>query len=77
MAKRNYYTLAIMEDDGKWYPQFGDYDLQCVKDERAEFKKNGVPFINMKIVTTGVRQSEVNAAIAKLNSGDCLSVATA
>lgn len=33
-----YYTLFTREDDGKWYPQFGDYDRKTVIDEMREYR---------------------------------------
>jgi hypothetical protein len=32
---RKYYTLFIRED-GRWGPQFGDFDRQCVTDEARD-----------------------------------------
>jgi hypothetical protein len=65
MSKRKYFTLAIKED-GVWAPQFGDYDRECVEQERvdtyAEHKK-----ANWRILATSGHQRDINAAVAALN----------
>lgn len=38
MNVANYYTLFTKEDDGKWYPQFGDYVRNVVIDEIASYR---------------------------------------
>jgi|TARA_B110000977_G_scaffold159447_1_gene203358 hypothetical protein len=35
---RLYYTLFTREDDQTWYPQFGDFDRETVKEEVAEYR---------------------------------------
>lgn len=68
MAKaRTYYTLAIRRD-GKWSPEFGDYDRDNVNDEwESYFHGDCVPRDDLRIVTSGDAQADVDAAIAALN----------
>lgn len=69
MAKSKvYYTLAVLED-GKWAPQFGAYQKRVVMEERDDQYAggHGVPLKNLKIITSGEKQSEIDAVIAKLN----------
>lgn len=67
---RKYYTLCIRED-GIWAQQFGDYDrmtvsfeVDCLR-ERGSIKKG-----DYKILTTGPKQADINAAVAALNVGE-------
>lgn len=68
---RTYYTLVVRQEDGKWYPQFGDYDRSTVADEadNTYWNRNGGSYRrqDMKIVSSGARQQDITAAIAKLN----------
>ena len=69
MAQRKYYTLAE-RTDGVWSPQAGDYNLDDIKQERLDrhecwpFPKLG----DLRIVTSGPTQREIDAAILALNS---------
>jgi hypothetical protein len=61
---RKYYTLCI-RFDGKWSPEFGDYSREVVQEEmetESYLRKN------MRIITTGARQSDITTAVASLNS---------
>lgn len=66
MARR-YHTLAIRED-GRWAPQFGDYDKDAVLQERedsyGETKRR-----DWRVITTGDKKADIDAAIAALNAG--------
>lgn len=67
-----YFTLVERTPDGPWGPQFGDYDKQCVEDERADMLYAGAGRIrakDLRIVRSGDTQAEIDAAIAKLNGG--------
>lgn len=66
---RKYHSL-IQRIDGRWYPQFGDYDRECVAEERRGMIEGfpGEKAANLKIITTGPKQADIEAAIAKLNS---------
>lgn len=62
---RTYYTLATLDKaSGLYHPQFGDYDLETVQDEREEYKEKGE---RTKIVRSADDQASVNAAVALLN----------
>lgn len=63
-----YYTLLTRDDPMQdWSIQFGDYDRECVEEERKDSYsscKKG----NWKIIKTKTaRQSEINSCISKLN----------
>ena len=65
----SYYVLAIRES-GRWSIAFGDYDRDCVEQERddsycndySNFRKS-----DCKILKVGPAQSAIEAAVAKLN----------
>ena len=66
MAK--YHTLAVYEG-GRWSPEFGDYDRETVEYEREalepQYRRR-----DTKIITTSDAQSDIEAAVAKLNAND-------
>ena len=62
-----YFSLLIKEG-GKWRVEFGDYDREAVEFERAdilEYSDHGAR--DLKIIKSGVSQSAIDAAVAKLN----------
>lgn len=65
-----YFTLCT-RDNGKWSPQFGDYDRAVVAQEADDtyWKANGGDYHrkDMKIITTGPKQSDIDFAIMVLN----------
>jgi hypothetical protein len=67
---RKYFTLVERNEDGKWYPQFGDWKREVVAqeiiDRRAGFEAPRAK--DLKIIASGPRQVEINAAIAKFNA---------
>lgn len=67
---RTYYTLAERDGTcfGKWAVAFGSYDKDDVTAERDEMRQHGVPASCLKIITSGARQADINAAVAKLNA---------
>jgi len=69
IENKTYYTIAIRRDDGKWYPEFGDYDREVVADERADILHGAeVTAKNVKIIRSNHAQADIDAAIAKLNN---------
>lgn len=62
---RKYHSL-LLRTDGRWGVEFGDYDRQCVADERDEYSRD-YPARDLKIITTGDAQADINAAVEKLN----------
>lgn len=69
MMARKYFTLAERNADGQWSPQFGDYDRDCVDEERADIIAGGtIKAKDLKVITSGATQAEINAAIDKLNA---------
>jgi hypothetical protein len=66
---RAYYTLAVRED-GQWSPQFGDYSKSVVEQERDDICDGygGPKKKDTRILKTGARQAELNAAIRALNT---------
>jgi hypothetical protein len=69
MAKRKYFTLLQWQDN-RWAIHFGDYDREVVEQERDDLKDSteGALKAHFKIITTGVRQAEIDAMVAKLNA---------
>lgn len=68
MAKR-YYTLAVKPNNEgqQWSPQFGDYDREVVVQEQRDTKDDWPKGSKFKVLTTGGRQADINAAIDALN----------
>lgn len=63
-----YYTLAVLID-GRWSPEFGDYDRDVVDDEmRDTYLDGGWKRNQCRIVRTADDQAAITAAIAKLNT---------
>lgn len=70
MTKRTYYTLLVRDHaNDPWAIDFGDYDRECVQDERdglvdsEEYTKG-----NTKIIKSADDQASINAAVAALNA---------
>jgi hypothetical protein len=73
---RPYYTLAIREQ-GRWTPQFGDYDRAIVAQEEQDsyrFDPAGQPIrkLDRKIIKTDPDCDAIDAGIAALNRSDPL-----
>ena len=65
-----YYTLFVYEPDHqRWYNHFGDYDNAVVIDEMDDLNNgwDGIPIKHMQIVKTSDDQSDIDAALDKLN----------
>jgi hypothetical protein len=74
MARR-YFTLAVRwhwEEAGvlhsRWSPEFGDYDREVVESERDDYRSRDFKARDLKIISTGDKQSDIDAAIMKLNN---------
>lgn len=63
---RKYHTL-ITRTDGRWSPQFGDWDLDVVVEEMLDSYANDFKAGDRKIIATSGKQADINAVIAKLN----------
>jgi hypothetical protein len=61
-----YFTLA-QRIDGRWTPQFGDYDRDCVESDLTGFFENGVRRKDLRIIKSGGTQAAIDAAISELN----------
>ena len=67
---RKYYTLCTRED-GVWAPQFGDYSREVVEQERDDYRDSSHQTYkarDLRIITSGDKQADINAAVAKLNA---------
>ena len=71
MANRKYHTLLSIDGSPgcPWGIEFGDYDLDTVKEEWAELRDRGWKRGELKIITTGDTQAEIEAEVARLNEG--------
>lgn len=67
---RTYYTLAVQWEKGSRYtPEFGDYDLECVQDERDDMLYSyDLKGRQIKVIKTDDSQSSIDSAISKLNA---------
>lgn len=64
---RRYYTLIEKADNGFWSIEFGAYDKGDCDAELEDRFEHGVRRKNLKIIATGPKQPEIDAAVAKLN----------
>jgi hypothetical protein len=62
-----YFTLLEKNDAGLWTIEFGAYDKADCKSELEDRLDHDVRRKNLKIITTGPKQAEIDAAVAKLN----------
>lgn len=66
---RKYHTLLLNSGttgEPLWGVEFGDYDRQCVQDELEEYRRD-YPAKALRIIATGDKQADIEAALAKLN----------
>jgi hypothetical protein len=66
MPNRPYFTLAIRED-GRWSPQFGDYERAVVTQEARDAYAHHHPR-DRKIIATLPDCDSIDAGIAALNA---------
>jgi len=68
---KKYYTLFVYElEHQKWFNYFGDYEKQTVIDECDDLYENlyhGILKQHMRIVKTSDQQTDIDAALDKLN----------
>jgi hypothetical protein len=69
MTRRRFYHVLLTRDGAgeAWAIAFGDYDRETVKDEHADHRDHDWKARDLKIITTGDSQTEITAAVAKLN----------
>lgn len=70
MSKPRLYHTLIVRDGSPgcpWGPDFGDYDLQTVKDERADRRDQGFKASELRIITTADSQDEIRDAVREIN----------
>jgi len=70
ITMKTYYTLAIQWERGdRFSPEFGDYDFECVIDEREDIVYSyDLKASQVKVIKTDGSQSAIDQAISKLNS---------
>ncbi len=65
---RKYYTLCIRhETSGNFCPEFGDWSRSVVMDERDDLLDHDIKRKNIRVISTGGTQAEINAGVARLN----------
>lgn len=64
---RPYFTLAV-RIDGRWSPEFGDFDRETVEAERQDYRDHDHKARDLKIITTAAGGRAVMDAIDKLNN---------
>ena len=68
MAANTYYVMVMRsESDGFWYPQFGDFDKEVVKDEIENEKDSGCLSKGIKMISCAPHQKNIDAAVKELN----------
>lgn len=68
---KTYYTLAIQWEKGDRYsPEFGDFDLETVNDERDDLLNSWYDLKpkQIKVIKTDCAQASIDQAIEKLNA---------
>ena len=66
---RTYYTLLMRDNPNEpWRIEFGDWDLETVRDERDERRYNGHRTFDIKIVKTDGTQNAINHKVDVLNT---------
>lgn len=66
--KERYFTLLVKEPQGKWSPQFGDWDKAVVAQERDDVKDDWPKGSKFRIIETAPSQDWVNLAVKELNA---------
>ena len=66
---KTYYTLAIQWEKGDHFsPEFGDYDFECVIDEREDIAYSyDLKASQIKVIKTDGTMQAIDQAIHKLN----------
>lgn len=68
MARRYHTLIARVESLGcPWGPEFGDYNLQTVKDERAEYRKMGYKASELRIISTANSANAIRDGVREIN----------
>ncbi len=63
----NSYHSLLVKVGGVWSVEFGDYDIQEVREERDAWREAGIMMKHTKIITTENTQAAINARVAELN----------
>lgn len=67
---RPYYSLLMRDGtprDTPWGIAFGDYDLDTVKDELADYRDHGWKAKDLKIITTTDQKADIDRVVFELN----------
>lgn len=66
---RSYFTLLKRDESGLWGAEFGDYEKDCVDQERLDEIESGrVKAGDVKVIKSGEKQGDIESAIKRLNS---------
>lgn len=68
MTKRKYHHLLTREDDDMWYPQFGDFDKECVRQEVEDTYSRDYKHRDIKVVTLVGGRRALDEYLADLNA---------
>lgn len=70
MSKRTYYTLIVRDDkNSPWGIHFGDYDRECVQDERNDICDSGeYTKSNTRVFGSADDQTSINEMLAAFNT---------
>jgi hypothetical protein len=64
---RRYHVLLTREGGVAWAIAFGDYSRATVNEERTDYRDHDWKARDLKIITTGDTQAEIDAAVAEIN----------
>lgn len=63
-----YHSVIARQFNGDlWGIQFGDYDIECARDEKDYMIESGEWFA-VKVITTGDNQIAIDAEVKRLNA---------
>lgn len=62
-----YFTLVVRTPGQLWTLEFGDYDRNVVTQEVDDTRANWPKGTKMKVIRTGGKQSDISAAVDRLN----------
>jgi hypothetical protein len=70
MTAKRYHSLLERQANGRWAIAFGDYDRECVVQEREDMIDSAMDddATEYKIITTADDQASIDAKVATLNA---------
>lgn len=70
MARKYFTLLEFSEEANAWYPQFGDYDCNVVKQEKRDMAYSANRMLkHYRIISSGSSGKAIAAAVEAFNVG--------